>query len=265
MKKGRKLSLEHRRKIGLSNKGKTRSKEFRKKMSEIGKSRTGDKNSFFGKSHSKETKKKIGLKNKGKIPWQKRLGDNHPKVIAYIEKLKETGGKQKGGHKNLGKKAWNKGLTKEDERVMKYTKHLKGNKFGRGNKGKKNPLTTKRNLENNPMKDKEIRKKVGLKLKGMFALEKNPMWKGGLSFEPYTTNWTKALRKYIRERANYTCQLCGKVQKDKHRLFDVHHIDYNKKNCDPENLITLCMECHGKTNINRKKWIKKFMKLKEKI
>lgn len=37
-----------------------------------------------------------------------------------------------------------------------------------------------------------------------------------------------------------------------------HPIDYNKKNCDPINLITLCLECHGKTNYKRDYWIEFF-------
>ncbi len=31
----------------------------------------------------------------------------------------------------------------------------------------------------------------------------------------------------------------------------VHHIDYNKKNCGPNNLITVCRSCNAKANIDR--------------
>lgn len=34
----------------------------------------------------------------------------------------------------------------------------------------------------------------------------------------------------------------------------IHHIDYNKKNNNPDNLITLCIWCHGKTMIQRAMW-----------
>lgn len=37
-----------------------------------------------------------------------------------------------------------------------------------------------------------------------------------------------------------------------------NHIDYNKKNCNPKNLITLCRKCHSKTNSNRDYWINYF-------
>ena len=81
----------------------------------------------------------------------------------------------------------------------------------------------------------------------------NPNWNGGTSFEPYSVDWTKSLRKSIRERDRYTCQVCGEEP-----AVYVHHIDYDKKNCNPTNLVTLCASCHGKTNFNRKNWIKYF-------
>lgn len=82
--------------------------------------------------------------------------------------------------------------------------------------------------------------------------EKSPSWLGGKSFEEYGLDWTKTLKRSIRERDNYVCQLCSKIQCD--YAFDVHHIDYNKKNCNPDNLITLCRSCHAKTNYKRDYW-----------
>jgi len=46
----------------------------------------------------------------------------------------------------------------------------------------------------------------------------------------------------------------------------VHHIDYDKQNLDPGNLITLCRSCHVKSNYNRKYWTRYYqsvMKRKE--
>ena len=43
----------------------------------------------------------------------------------------------------------------------------------------------------------------------------------------------------------------------------VHHIDYNKQNCNENNLITLCLKCHLKTNIDRNFWSKYFNIFKE--
>lgn len=86
--------------------------------------------------------------------------------------------------------------------------------------------------------------------------ENNWHWNNGSSFEPYSTDWTKTLKLSIRQRDNFICQLCGKEQEliDFSKAFDVHHIDYNKKNCNPDNLITLCKKCHTKTNHNREYW-----------
>ena len=89
--------------------------------------------------------------------------------------------------------------------------------------------------------------------KGQNAMENNYSWKGGKSFEPYSVDWTKTLKRSIRERDRYVCQLCGKEPST-----SVHHIDYNKNNCNPNNLITLCKPCHQKTNFKRSKWIKHF-------
>ena len=79
---------------------------------------------------------------------------------------------------------------------------------------------------------------------------RHPAWKGGISFEPYSTDWTETLRRSIRERDNYICQLCSQYGNT------VHHKDYDKKNCDPKNLITLCRKCNAKVNANRNYWIK---------
>ncbi len=32
------------------------------------------------------------------------------------------------------------------------------------------------------------------------------------------------------------------------------HIDYDKSNCDPGNLIALCSACNSKANFGREKW-----------
>ncbi len=78
-------------------------------------------------------------------------------------------------------------------------------------------------------------------------------WKGGIAYEPYTVDWTQDLKRAIRKRDKYTCQVCGKEPS-----VVCHHIDYDKKNCRPGNLITLCNSCHGKTNKDREYWINYF-------
>jgi len=79
----------------------------------------------------------------------------------------------------------------------------------------------------------------------------HPNWKGGISCEPYCDVWLdKEFKESIKERDNYICQNpdCWGTSK---RL-DIHHIDYVKKNCKPNNLITLCRSCNSRANVNRK-------------
>ena len=94
--------------------------------------------------------------------------------------------------------------------------------------------------------------------------ENNPNWLGGINFEPYDPAFNKQLKEFIRRRDGYQCQLCG-TKKNKvsygHNTFIVHHIDYNKKNSVPENLITLCSACNSKVNYNRDIWKEHFQRL----
>jgi len=78
----------------------------------------------------------------------------------------------------------------------------------------------------------------------------NSNWKGGISKEPYCQNWTRDLKVFVKERDNYKClnPYCNSKNPDK---LSVHHIDYNKKSCGPDNLITICRSCNCKANFNR--------------
>ena len=107
----------------------------------------------------------------------------------------------------------------------------------------------------------DYRKKQRKKLLAVDRSGKNnPSWKGGLSFEPYPAEWNSKFKEQIRDRDNRTCQLCGINEKNTQRKLSVHHIDYDKENCDPNNLISLCIICHLKTNGNREYWESKLNK-----
>ena len=95
-----------------------------------------------------------------------------------------------------------------------------------------------------------------LKISNALSGNKHPNWRGGIGRDDYSINWTNTLKRAIRERDNYVCRLCGIAQDEK--LHAVHHIDYNKKNCSPDNLVLLCNSCHNKTNYNREVYIKLF-------
>lgn len=83
-----------------------------------------------------------------------------------------------------------------------------------------------------------------------FSGENNGNWKGGISTEPYCTIWNNnGFRDEILERDNNRCSNpdCWNTAE---RLC-LHHIDYDKKNCYPDNLITLCVSCNSRANIDR--------------
>ena len=88
--------------------------------------------------------------------------------------------------------------------------------------------------------------------------EGNPAWKNGLSREPYPLEWRETLKESIRQRDGYQCQLCGCSQVENIQRLSIHHIDYNKKNLNLNNLISLCKKCHSKVNFNREEWEKFF-------
>jgi len=84
------------------------------------------------------------------------------------------------------------------------------------------------------------------------ARKKCHFWRGGISYLEYPQEFNGGLKNHVRWRDHHECQLCGAPQNGtKH---SVHHIDYDKKNLDPRNLITLCHPCHAKTNGNREYW-----------
>jgi hypothetical protein len=66
----------------------------------------------------------------------------------------------------------------------------------------------------------------------------------------YSKDFRTPLKNIVKNRDKYKCQYpeC----KNESNYLCIHHIDYNKKNSNIDNLITLCLSCHIKTNHNRK-------------
>ena len=75
-------------------------------------------------------------------------------------------------------------------------------------------------------------------------------YKNGNSTLPYGFEFTKAFKKLIRDRDSNRCQRCG-AKKNKDRVLEIHHIDFDKINNDPTNLITLCGKCNIYFNFHR--------------
>ena len=69
---------------------------------------------------------------------------------------------------------------------------------------------------------------------------------------------SQSLKEQIKKRDNYTCKMCGYKEIPDNKKLAIHHIDYNKNNLKEDNLISLCTECHGKTNIDREYWQRTF-------
>jgi len=112
--------------------------------------------------------------------------------------------------------------------------------------------------ENNPFFGKHHSEETKEQISKLLLGENHPNWQEGISFEPYSPLWTEELKIKIRQRDNYKCQNCGMTQEEHFIVagcdLNVHHIDYNKKNCKENNLITTCLWCNCRANSNRNYW-----------
>lgn len=252
---------EHRENLSKALKGRTLSGEYRENLSKIMKI----------VNNRPEVKKKNSESHKGNIPWSKGLTKETDERLA---KMGESISKALTGKifseewkRNISKAMTGKKLSEETKR--KISESHKGNKhseeakrkISESQKGYKHSEEAKRKIseahkgKKMPPFSEEHKRKMSEARKG----DKCYLWQGGISFEPYSVDWTRTLRRSIRERDHYTCQLCGELQSD--RALSIHHIDYDKKNCNPNNLITLCVGCNTKVNSNRENWIKYFRAL----
>ena len=159
-----------------------------------------------------------------------------------VERVLENGKRQKscGCVKNELISEARKGIKQSEEHNQKISETRIKNGLA---KGEKNPFYGKKHTEKT--RQKMIEKHID------FSGQNNPNWQNGKSFEIYPQEF-KQIRKFILDRDNHTCQNpnCKHISE---RL-DIHHIDYDKKNNSLENLITLCINCHMKTNYNREYW-----------
>ena len=78
----------------------------------------------------------------------------------------------------------------------------------------------------------------------------SPWWKGGISCEPYCPIWQdKEYKEDIKARDAYRClNPCCDITSNK---LVIHHVNYNKKDCSPKNLITVCNTCNLRANHSR--------------
>lgn len=121
-----------------------------------------------------------------------------------------------------------------------------------------NSLKGKNKSEEHKRKIKESRQKQIMK-RG----SEHWNWKGGIK-KSYPPEFNRSLKLKIRTRDDFTCVLCGKNElqelEDFNRVLCVNHIDFNRNNCDEDNLNTLCLRCNLMINKNRDYWTNYFKK-----
>jgi hypothetical protein len=188
---------------------------------------------------SEEQKKKISERFKGK-----------PLPENALKRCREV---------NLGND-YHKGKKMSESARQKISAALKGRKFteehkrkiGSANKGKKR--TSEQCKINSAVH------------KGLQAKDKNPRWKGGISFEPYCPKFTKEFKERVRSFFNHTCQFpdCNHVWKEGERKLAVHHVNFDKQVCCNTSIplfVPLCNSCHMKTQTDRNYYEEYFTKL----
>jgi len=203
----------------------------------------------IGFKHSEETKKKMSEAHEGKTAWNKG---------------KKRWWKSPGSF-SKGHEPWNKNIKinrKKHPNMGHFQKHTKeGNEKNRkAHLGKRpSPATEFKKGDLAPATAFKKGHKLGFK-KG----EKHLYWNNGSSFEPHGVEFNEELKEQIRKRDQYRCQQCFRHQdelytkKGKKYKLPVHHVDYVKKNNKPENLISLCWNCHSQTNFGREDWTNYF-------
>lgn len=95
----------------------------------------------------------------------------------------------------------------------------------------------------------EHRKHLSESLIGVCAGSKHPMWKGGVSFEPYCQKFNDEFKERVRNFFGRICLICGKSEQDNNRKLAVHHILFDKNTCCNDTLplfAPLCLSCHAK-------------------
>ncbi len=191
----------------------------------------GKNNHMFGKHLTEETKAKLSKSLKGRIGWSRGLTKETSDIIRKMAEVNTGKKRSKDTIEKLSKARKGKSLKESGHKVdcqCSFCRAARGELSGK----------------NNPMYGK--------------CGKDAPNFKGGKSYEPYPPEFHIGLLREVRKRDSYICQFCGKTEEDElkelNRNLSIHHIDYNKNNCDKSNLITLCGKCNSLANFDREDW-----------
>lgn len=190
--------------------------------------------SFVGMHHTPETLEKMRQAKLGKKP--------SAKTIAVLRAQHEA---------HRGKPAWNRGVSPSQETLAKMSESQKGKAMPDSFREKCRQRMLGNTIARGRRHSEETKRKIRA------AAPRGPkchLWRGGVSFAPYGPGFNRELKRIVRERDGYKCAMCGLPGRD------CHHIDYDKHNNDPSNLVTLCHVCHSMTNQNRAAWVAFFAK-----
>ena len=223
------LKRDHKRKK-LTEKTRKKISESRKKyLREHPEANRGETHPMFGKKHSKETREKMSKSRIGKHPTEETRkkksesmkGENNPNYGKHWSE--EIRKKMSEAQMGIGK-----GKILSEEHKRKISESHKGFKH-----------------------TKESIKKMSESKKGKRMGKESSNWRGGISKLPYAFNFNEKLKKRIKKRDSYKCQICETLDD-----LSIHHVNYDKMNSDWNNLVTLCNSCHSKTNHKRDYWQK---------
>lgn len=244
-------------------------------------SHQGEKNHFFGKTHSEETKKKISERAKERC-----------KDPEYIKKLSEAQLKidhlPHSASFKPGQVSLRKGVKLSDETKLKISHARKTlspegrlnlskaqkkriSKYGSLNLDKllSPESKAKSKLTNS---DPAHRKAISDRLKGVpktkehiakISGKNHYLWKDGKSYEPYCPKFNDSFKERARAFWEYRCVLCGELWKGGRKIH-VHHIHKNKKMCcdgSPSDVVILCGSCHNQMKDREEYWERVFMNL----
>lgn len=163
---------------------------------------------------------------------------------------------------NIRKASTGKKLSPESRK--KVSDSLLGNKRALGSKHTEDWKAEARKRKPNlgVKLSEETKKKIGKTKKERYKKEEHWNWKGGIALNPYPTEFSRSLKLKIRTRDNFTCVLCKRTEREEleelNRVLSVNHIDFDKNNCNENNLNTLCMRCNVKINRDREYWTNYF-------